>query len=107
MFEYIRFVSVAGSREERDLRLFTLTTCAFCARSAKYLSDRGFAYLKANVDELPLESRKMFRNEIHRRFASQLRYPMLVVDGKTLLRGFEEREWEEALGSPEGGRGGE
>lgn len=106
MFEYLEFRSVDGKRNDHDLKLFILTTCAHCERALAYLAKEGVAYRVVYGDELPVELKRRLRNDFVRSFHSPVRYPSLVIDDSEMLAGFEQIEWDEALraaGAP--GRG--
>ena len=98
MFDYLHFMKVEGERSEQDLKLFLLTTCTHCERAVRWLSRHGLSYSQLYADELSLEVKKRLNSDFHRAFHAPLCYPSLVVDERELLTGFEEIEWERALG---------
>ncbi len=97
MFDYIQFTLSEGDNSAGDLRLFTLSTCSFCAEAMQYLKDHNLRFLWVATDELPLGVRRKLRNEFIRIFNERMYYPTLVVGDHTVLSGFEIEEWQEEL----------
>lgn len=97
MFDYIQFTVSEGDISTKDLRLFTLSTCSFCAEAMGYLKENNLRFAWVSTDELPLAIRRKLRNEFIRTFRKRIYYPTLVVDGRKVLSGFEAEEWQEEL----------
>lgn len=97
MFDYLAYNDNDGDHTERDLLLFTLSTCSFCAEALQFLKDHNFRFRWVATDELPFNLRRKLRNEFIRTFKERMYYPTLVVDGAKVLSGFEVDEWQEEL----------
>ena len=97
MFDYLHFDRVAGSRNERDLTLFSLTTCGFCRRARAYLDSLGFEYRILYADELEPEIKNRLKQDFRDHFGEVMHFPTLILDGKDFLVGFVRPHWEMEL----------
>lgn len=97
MFDYVQFTESEGNNSTKNLLLFTLSTCSFCAEALEYLKKKDLRFRWTATDELPFDVRRKLRNEFIRIFKERMYYPTLVVDGKKVLSGFEIEEWQEEL----------
>lgn len=98
MFEYIRFTEQDGARRPKELRLFTLSTCSFCAEALEFLKENEVAFDWVETDGLPFGVRRKLRNDFMKSFGERMYYPTLVLNGEQVLSGFEIEEWKEELG---------
>jgi len=97
MFDYIAFERIAGASTSAELKLFVLSTCAFCEQAKAFLGEHGLAYSMSVVDLLPNEEKRRVRNEFVRELRTHLRFPTLVVDDSRTLVGFDRSAWTDAL----------
>jgi glutaredoxin len=97
MFDYIAFERIAGASASPELKLFVLSTCAFCEQAKAFLGEQGLAYSMTVVDLLPNDVKRRVRNEFVRELSTNLRFPTLVVDDRLALAGFDRSAWTEAL----------
>lgn len=104
MFEYIQFVEYEGKRRPKELRLFTLSTCSFCAEAVEFLKEKDIAFDWIETDGLPFGVRRKLRNDFIKLFGGRMYYPTLVVNGEKVLSGFEIEEWKEELGTEDDSR---
>lgn len=97
MFDFVPFTENQGKHSSKELHLFTLSTCSFCAEAVEFLRNHEIAFHWVETDGLPFGVRRRLRNEFIRTFKERMYYPTLVVDGKKVLSGFEIEEWREEL----------
>lgn len=90
--------AVQGEKDEPKLRVYALSTCAFCEKSMRYLEEQGFAYEYLFLDRIPVEEKKTMKAELKEQFGNIPVFPLLVIDGEKSLSGFTEDRWAEALG---------
>jgi glutaredoxin len=80
---------------KRNVFLFALSTCPWCAEVEAFLADRGVNYDRVYVDRLEEPLREMVRRELER-LGPERNFPTLLV-GKRVVPGFRKEAVEKAL----------
>ena len=80
---------------DRNITLYSLTTCIFCKRTKEFLDKCGVQYNCVFVDQLQGDERKAIVEDI-KKVNPKLSFPTLVIDGETII-GFKQDQIEEAL----------
>jgi glutaredoxin-like protein NrdH len=80
-----------------EVMLYALSTCVWCNKTKKLLSDLGVEYSYIYVDLLKGVERKRTLEEV-RRHNPNVSFPTTVIDGERCIVGYKEREIKEALG---------
>lgn len=88
---------VSGIHREHHVLLYTLSTCAWCNRTKKFLQEQNVEYEYVDIDLLNRDDREQCRQEILKK-GGQLLYPTIIVDEKTIINGFREETLREVLG---------
>ena len=91
------YIPVNGSRAERRLKVFALSTCAFCKKAIRFLEDNDFQFEYLYLDQIDRETKKEIKTELRGKFGSVHLFPLLLIDDATLVTGFTESEWREHL----------
>ena len=81
----------------KKLRLYTLSTCGHCHRAKEFLDERGVKYTYVDVDLLKGQERTDMVEEV-KRYNSELSFPTIVIDDKTVIIGFKQEKIEEEMG---------
>lgn len=89
-----------GTRKERDIVVYALSTCGFCKRAMEFLDAQGFAYRYVYVDQIPLERKNRLKAELKDKFNDSVAFPFAVFDGEEHLVGFIKPDWLRTLGLP-------
>jgi glutaredoxin-like protein NrdH len=89
-------VKVPGKNNKHKVLMYTLSTCAWCKKTKKFLKDNHIEYEYVDVDLCNDEDHEKIRNAILRR-GGALSYPTLIVDDKKVITGYSEDEIKEAL----------
>lgn len=76
--------------------MYTLSTCAWCKKTKKFLKDNDVEYEFADIDLSNEEDREKIRQDIVRH-GGPLSYPTIIVDDKKVITGYNESEIKEAL----------
>lgn len=87
---------VTGKNKKHRVLLYTISTCAWCKRTKKFLRDNGIEYEYIDVDLCNEADRKKIRSDIARRGGSTV-YPTIIIDDNLLITGFLENKIKEAL----------
>ena len=80
---------VGKGNSERDIMLFTLSTCVWCKRTKKLLDNLGLSYKFIDVDTLSGQDKVEVMKEV-KKFNPQCTFPTMVVDGSECVVGFKE-----------------
>jgi glutaredoxin len=89
--------SVTGSRNEKQVTFYGLSTCVWCKRTRQLLEDNDVAFDFIYVDLLRGTERKEAIEQV-REWNRAGSFPTLVVDGKQSVVGFKPDQIKEALG---------
>jgi glutaredoxin len=90
-------VKVQGKNNKRRVLLYALSTCVWCKRAKKFLTDNDIEYEYVDVDSCSREEKEKVRNDILSRGA-RLSYPTIIVDGNSIINGFQVEKIKEVLG---------
>lgn len=80
---------------DRDVKLYALSTCIHCRNTKQMLDDCGVHYTCVDVDKLEGDERRRIIEEIKEENPS-CSFPMLIVGNKVII-GFKAEEIREAL----------
>ena len=97
MFEYVPFEKRSGSSPAPDLKLFILSTCAFCEQAKRFLEEYGLPYSFIQVDRLPADLQRRLPNEFAGELDSSLRFPSIVIDDAEPRVGYDRGAWKDAI----------
>ena len=94
----VEFNDVPGEFSEHAVRVFSLSTCAFCRKAQDYLKERGVAFQYVYLDQLDFDLKREVKQELKARFENIPVFPILVIDDETAISGFVEEKWAAAVG---------
>jgi len=98
MIDSTEYHYVEGEKKDKKLRVYALSTCAFCEKAMRYLEAHGLAYEYMFMDRVPIEEKRTMKGELKEQFGNIPVFPLLVIDGQEMLSGFTEERWAEVLG---------
>ena len=81
---------------EKEVKIFSLSTCSHCKSTKKFLSDCTVKYDFVDVDLLEGDERKAILEDV-RKFNPKCSFPTIII-GDIVIVGFKENEIREALG---------
>lgn len=81
---------------EKEVKMYTLSTCSHCKATKKFLSDCNVRYDFVDVDLLDGEERRAIIEDV-KKFNPRCSFPTIVI-GDRVIVGFKEDEIREALG---------
>ena len=82
--------------QQRDVRMYTLSTCSHCKATKKFMDDCHVKYEFTDVDLLEGEERAAILEDV-RRLNPRCSFPTIII-GDRVIVGFKEQEIREALG---------
>ncbi len=89
-------VRVSGKNNKHRVLVYALSTCAWCKKTKKFLSENGVEYDYVDVDLADDEDHEKIRQDIINR-GSEPSYPTIIVDYKKVITGFRIDLLKEAL----------
>lgn len=98
MLDYLTYTHEPGSKKDRSITVYALSTCGFCRRGLQFLRDHSLDFSYVYVDELPLEVKNRVKKELLDTFHKDVSFPFLVLDDRETLVGFIEPDWKATLG---------
>ncbi len=88
---------VSGERNERKVKVFTISTCGWCKKVKNFLEENDVEYEYIDIDQVEGEEKKKVREEL-KKYNSKMSCPTLVIDeGEEIIIGFKKDEIREAL----------
>jgi len=81
---------------DKEVKLYTLTTCSHCKSTKRLLAECTVEYDFVDVDTLEGEERKAILEDI-KKVNPRCSFPTLII-GETVIVGYKEKEIKEALG---------
>ena len=82
----------------QHVKLYALSTCAWCKRTKKFLNDQSIDYEFEDVDLLSGDEKAAVKAEVAKH-NPRLSYPTLVIDGgETVIVGYDEEKMKEVFG---------
>jgi glutaredoxin-like protein NrdH len=81
---------------EKQIKLYSLSTCSHCKSTKKLLNDCTVLYEFVDVDLLEGEERQAILEDV-RKFNPKCSFPTIIIGDKIIV-GFKEKEIKEALG---------
>jgi len=81
---------------DKDVKVFSLSTCSHCKSTKQLLADCTVKYDFVDVDLLEGEERKAILEDV-KKFNPKCSFPTVII-GEKVIVGFKENEIKEALG---------
>lgn len=98
MREKLEYTTVPGSKKEKHVRVFALSTCGFCKRGIEFLTNNSIDFEYIYIDLMPLEEKRALKDELYDAFNKRVAFPFMVIDDAESHVGFIEDDWKKALG---------
>ncbi len=91
------FENVSGKNDEHDIKIFTISTCAWCKKTKKLLKDLDVEYRYVDIDQLEGEEKKEIIGTLSD-YNPKKNVPTLIIDdGEEIITGFKEDKIKEVL----------
>ena len=84
-------------KKRGDVILYALSTCVWCKKTKKLLSELGVEYSYIDVDLLSTEEKKKVEEEV-RKWNPAYSFPTTVINNERCILGFRKHDIIEALG---------
>lgn len=84
-------------KRKKRVMMYALSTCVWCKRAKRLLNDLGVVYDCIDVDLLPEDEEREARDTVER-LNPEGSFPVIIVDNKDVIRGFDEDRIRRVLG---------
>jgi glutaredoxin len=95
-------VRVDGENREHRVTVYVTSRCAPCKMTRSFLKSRSIEYEYLNLDKADPEERDKAMIEIGEhlpRRGRKITYPITIIDGDTVLYGYDEEALSDSLGT--------
>ncbi len=89
--------TVEGKKKDKEIMLFTISTCQWCRKGKKWLQDNDYTYYYCDIDKLDFEDKTKLKQELKERFKSRVAFPFIVVDKELFNVGYNPEEWKQII----------
>lgn len=93
----VKYKTVDGARQDHDVTVYSLSTCAFCRRAIEFLKTNDVHFKYAHLDLIDVDTKRAVKRELSEQFDNIVVFPILVVDDAKAYSGFTESVWARAL----------
>ena len=95
--DQVAYTEISGTRQDHEVLVYALSTCAFCKRAIDYLESQDVSFKYVHLDKIDIELKRAVKRELAQRFDNIVVFPILVVDDQRAYSGFTENIWARAL----------
>ena len=95
--ESVEYSLVDGNKTCPHLRIYALSTCAFCEKAMDFLKEHGYPFEYLFFDLIDRELKRNIKTELKQQYKDITLLPLLLLDGKKVASGFVEKDWRELL----------
>lgn len=93
----VEFENVSGKNEKHDVKIFTISTCAWCNKTKSLLKDLDVEYRYIDIDQLEGEEKKKIVKTLEK-YNPKKNVPTLIIDdGDEVITGFEKEKIKKVL----------
>lgn len=87
---------ILGKDNRNKVFVYALSTCAWCKMAKQFLKDHDVEFEFVDVDKCSDEDLKEVKEDILSR-GGHLSYPVIIINDKTLISGFQKDKIKETL----------
>ena len=93
MFENVTFTQEQGTKNSREVVVFALSTCGFCARGLAFLRTNNIKFSYVYVDKMDPAAKEQVKKELMDKYKERVVFPYLILDSTKVVTGFVEETW--------------
>mgnify|MGYP006292120273 CR=1 FL=1 len=88
-------VKVEGSKKDKKVFLYTLSTCGWCKKTKDFLKENNIEYEYIDVDKCSRDEQKKIIQELRDKKVPAA-FPIIMIDDKT-ISGFKQKQLSKEL----------
>lgn len=89
----INFTSEEGSRNFGEIRVYALSTCAFCKKALKFLRENSIRFMYIYVDDMAPDDKQALKDKLKEIYKKDVGFPFMVINDNQVVIGFREDEY--------------
>ena len=90
-------VNVKGNKNNRDILVFTLSTCQWCKKCKAWLNERDVTYRYIDIDTIQPTLKSQLIDYILKKFGDvRISYPFMICDDDVVI-GYNPGKYEELM----------
>jgi glutaredoxin len=89
----IIFKKEEGDKNKGDIKIFALSTCAFCKKALNFLRENSISFCYVYIDEFDFDKKSKIKSELKDRYKKDIGFPFLILDSTKIIIGFTEDEY--------------
>lgn len=89
----INFRVEDGCKDFGEIKVFALSTCAFCKKALKYLRDNSIKFMYIYVDDLEPGNKQELKDKLKETYKKDVGFPFMIINGDRVIVGFKEDEY--------------
>ncbi len=97
MQDAVEFIRETGLRGDLKLKLYALSTCAFCRRAIEFLKSHEFEFDYIYLDKIDVETKREIKANLKEKYKNLPVFPVLTIKDEEAISGFREEEYRKAL----------
>ncbi len=91
--EDIKFIIEDGNKDFGEVKVYALSTCAFCKKALKYLRDNKIKFMYIYVDDLAPDNKQELKERLKQTYKKDVGFPFMIINGEQVIVGFKEEEY--------------
>ncbi|HOP29300.1 MAG TPA: glutaredoxin family protein [Spirochaetota bacterium] len=89
----IKFIAESGNKNLGEIKVYALSTCAFCKKALKYLRENSITFMYIYVDDMEPEEKQTLKDKLRDRYKRDVGFPFMVINEDQVVVGFKEDEY--------------
>ncbi|HPJ35058.1 MAG TPA: glutaredoxin family protein [Spirochaetota bacterium] len=95
--ENIEFINEKGARSIGEVKVYALSTCAFCKKALKFLRENSINFMYIYVDDMEHDDKQALKKKLKERYKKDVGFPFMVINDDRVIVGFLEKEYKKLL----------
>jgi len=89
----IVFINEDGKLNKGEIKVFALSTCAFCKKALTFLRDNSICFSYVYIDEFDFDKKSRIKSDLKEKYKKDIGFPFLIINGTDVIIGFTEDEY--------------
>lgn len=89
----IVFISEPGKVNKGDVKVFALSTCAFCRKALNFLRENSITFSYIYIDKYDPDTKRKIKDDLKEKYNKDVGFPFLILNGTDVTVGFREEEY--------------
>jgi len=90
-------IPVDGEKDQREIIIFTLSTCMWCKKCKRWLNERNIKYRYIDMDQIQYSQKSEILGYLQRNYQQRISYPYMVCDKRDIVVGYNPDKYEEIM----------